>query len=81
MAKVFLPLCQLLYVLSIKKNLTSVGKLAKRNFTTFEFHATHYVVKSYVNNEVLVRGYTDPFIVSSPSTSSNPDLFPYIFTF
>ena len=50
-----LRLQDLLYVLSITKNLVSVSKLARDNCVFFEFHLFHCFVKSQDTNEVLLH--------------------------
>ena len=51
-----LVLSKLLLVPTITKNLVSVSKFAQDNGVFFEFHATHCLVKSQDNSEVLLRG-------------------------
>lgn len=40
---------------SITKNLIYVSQFTRNNGVFFEFHDYHYVVKSQVNNEVLLH--------------------------
>lgn len=67
-----LLLSNMLLVPTITKNLVSVSRFAKDNHVYFEFHPTFCLVKSQVNNQVLLRGHLgDDGLYSFPNLLSN----------
>lgn len=78
-----LHLNNVLHVPGINKNLISVSKFAYDNNAYLQFHPFHYVMKSQVNDQVMLQGKLDSaglYPIHSRTLSSTPSSFPTVNT-